>query len=196
MQLAFLAQFPREMYQTDRIHPRYFLLWIRVSIRPRYFVNAKKPIPGQTSPRPGRMLQRHRPSERRNLKRRLYLHARWRLTSAAGGYEWFCWHPCKTTRLRKSYPCCNDPAKRGSQGSYKREVFKFENIQGFFMAVFENIFENIFRANIWQSRCFLHGQRVTQHQRLTTFINYIAIDYSNTCQSTTFTNNAQSTDFI
>ena len=26
MQLAFLAQFPREMYQTDRIHPRYFLL--------------------------------------------------------------------------------------------------------------------------------------------------------------------------
>ena len=30
------------------------------------------------------------------------------------------------------------------QGSYKREVFKFENIQGFFMAVFENIF----RANI------------------------------------------------
>ena len=30
------------------------------------------------------MLQRHRPSERRNLKRSLYLHARWRLTSAAG----------------------------------------------------------------------------------------------------------------
>ena len=29
------------------------------------------------------MLQRHRPSERRNLKRSLYLHARWRLTSAA-----------------------------------------------------------------------------------------------------------------
>ena len=26
MQLAFLAQFPREMSQTDRIHPRYFLL--------------------------------------------------------------------------------------------------------------------------------------------------------------------------
>ena len=114
MQFVFLAHSPREMSQTDRIHPRYFLLWIRVSIRPRYFVNAKKPIPGQTSPRPGRMLQRHRPSERRNLKRRLYLHARWRLTSAAGGYEWFCWHPCKTTRLRKSYPRCNDPAKRGS----------------------------------------------------------------------------------
>ena len=32
---------------------------------------------------PGRMLQRHRPSERRNLKGSLYLHARWRLTSAA-----------------------------------------------------------------------------------------------------------------
>ena len=94
MQLAFLAQFPREMSQTDRIHPRYFLLWIRVSIRPRYFVNAKKPIPGQTSPRPGRMLQRHRPSERRNLKRRLYLHARWRLTSAGGVF---------IDRLRKTF---------------------------------------------------------------------------------------------
>ena len=45
-----------------------------------FFYTQKKP---QTSPRPGRMLQRHRPSERRNLKRSLYLHARWRLTSAA-----------------------------------------------------------------------------------------------------------------
>ena len=43
MQFVFLAQSPREMSQTDRIHPRYFLLRVRVSIRPRYFVNAKKP---------------------------------------------------------------------------------------------------------------------------------------------------------
>ena len=43
MQFVILAQLPREMSQTDRIHPRYFLLRVRVSIRPRYFVNAKKP---------------------------------------------------------------------------------------------------------------------------------------------------------
>ena len=67
------------------------------------------------------------------------------------------------------------------QGSFKREDFKFENIQGFLRAVFENIFENIFLGNIWQSWCF-HRQRVRQHQsqRLTTFINYIATHYSNT----------------
>ena len=44
MQFVFLAHSPREMSQTDRIHPRYFLLRVRVSIRPRYFVNAKKTI--------------------------------------------------------------------------------------------------------------------------------------------------------
>ena len=43
MQFVFLAHSPREMSQTDRIHPRYFLLRVRISIRPRYFVNAKKP---------------------------------------------------------------------------------------------------------------------------------------------------------
>ena len=72
MQFAILAQSPREMSQTDRMHPRYFLLRVRVSIRPRIFLYAKKL---QTShpltDRPGRMLQRHRPSERRNLKGRL-----------------------------------------------------------------------------------------------------------------------------
>ena len=75
MQFAILAQSHREMSQTDRTHPRYFLSRVRVSIRPRFFYTPKKP---KTSPRPGRMLQRHRPSERRNLKRSLYLHARWR----------------------------------------------------------------------------------------------------------------------
>ena len=106
MQFAILAQSPREMALTDRILPRYFLSRVRVSIRPRFFYTPKKT---QTSPRPGRMLQRHRPSERRNFKRRLYLHARWRLTSAAGDFVGQN-HPS----LRKSYPRCNDPAKRGS----------------------------------------------------------------------------------
>ena len=113
MQFAILAQSPREMSQTDRIHPRYFLLRVRVSIRPRIFLYAKKL---QTShpltDRPGRMLQRHRPSERRNLKGRLYLHARWLLTSAAAMDDFVGTqnHPS----LRNSYPRCNDPAKRGS----------------------------------------------------------------------------------
>ena len=64
MQFAFLAQSPREMALTDRIHPRYFLLRIRVSIRPRYFVNAKKP--NTTAAARSMTGQRHRPSDRRN----------------------------------------------------------------------------------------------------------------------------------
>ena len=102
-----------EMALTDRYLPRYFLSRVRVSIRPRFFLYAKNP---QTSPRPGRMLQRHRPSERRNLKRNLYLHARWRLTSAAAARRlWMILlAPQNLPSLRKSYPRCNDPAKRGS----------------------------------------------------------------------------------
>ena len=92
MQFAILAQSPREMSQTDRIHPRYFLLRVRVSIRPRYFVNAKKPNTTVAARSPTG--QRHRPSERRNnLNGNLYLHARWRLASQSR---------------------CNDSAKRGS----------------------------------------------------------------------------------
>ena len=43
MQFAFLAQSPREMALTDRILPRYFLSRVRVAIRPRLFLYAKKP---------------------------------------------------------------------------------------------------------------------------------------------------------
>ena len=64
MQFAFLAQSPREMALTDRINPRYFLLRIRVSIRPRYFVNAKKP--NTTAAARSMTGQGHRPSDRRN----------------------------------------------------------------------------------------------------------------------------------
>ena len=60
------------------------------------------------------MLQRHRPSERRNLKRRLYIHARWRLTSAARLWVILLAPMQNHPSLRKSYPRCNDPAKRGS----------------------------------------------------------------------------------
>ena len=61
MQLAFLAQLPREMSQTDRTHPRYFLLRIRVSIRRRIFYMLKN---RKITDRRRRMVQRHRTSER------------------------------------------------------------------------------------------------------------------------------------
>ena len=77
MQFAILDHSRREMSQTDRILPSYFLLRVRVSIRPRYFLNAKKP---KTTAARSPTGQRHRPSERRNnLNGSLYLHARWRL---------------------------------------------------------------------------------------------------------------------
>ena len=43
VQFAILDRSPREMSQTDRIHPRYFLSRVRVSIRPILFLYAKKP---------------------------------------------------------------------------------------------------------------------------------------------------------
>ena len=42
MQFAILDRLPREMSQTDRIHPRYFLSRVRVSIRPRILLYAEK----------------------------------------------------------------------------------------------------------------------------------------------------------
>ena len=79
LQVAILARSPREMSQTDRILPRYFLSRVRVSVRPRIFLYAKN---SQTTVGPITDRPRHRPSERRNnLKGILYLHARWRLTS-------------------------------------------------------------------------------------------------------------------
>ena len=43
LQVAILARSPREMSQTDRILPRYILSLVRVSVRPRIFLYAKKP---------------------------------------------------------------------------------------------------------------------------------------------------------
>ena len=85
LQVAILARSPREMSQTDRMLPRYFLSRVRVSVRPRIFLYAKK-LPNHSRPAiavgPITDRPRHRPSERRNnLKGILYLHARWRLTS-------------------------------------------------------------------------------------------------------------------
>ena len=112
LQVAILARSPREISQTDRILPRYFLSRVRVSVRPRIFLYAKK-LPNHSRPD-------HWPSapltvkqRRNNLKGILYLHARWRLTS----HKWLRMillalqnHPS----LRESYTRNNDPAKRGS----------------------------------------------------------------------------------
>ena len=68
LQVAILARSPREMSQTDRILPRYFLSRVRVSVRPRIFLYSQTTV-GPITDRP-----RHRPSERRNnLKGILYL---------------------------------------------------------------------------------------------------------------------------
>ena len=73
LQVAILARSPREMSQTDRILPRYFLSRVRVSVRPRIFLYAKN---SQTTVGPITDRPCHRPSERRNnLKGILYIHA-------------------------------------------------------------------------------------------------------------------------
>ena len=49
LQVAILARSPREMSQTDRILTRYFLSRVRVSVRPRIFLYAKK-LPNHSRP--------------------------------------------------------------------------------------------------------------------------------------------------
>ena len=43
LQVAILARSPREMSQTDSILPRYILSRVRISVRPRILLYAKKP---------------------------------------------------------------------------------------------------------------------------------------------------------
>ena len=50
VQFAILDRSPREMSQTDRIHPMYFLSRVRVSIRPIIFLYAKKRKPRSPGP--------------------------------------------------------------------------------------------------------------------------------------------------
>ena len=115
MQFAILAQSPREMALTDRILPRYFLSRVRVSIRHRIFLYANKP---QTShpltDRPGRDASAP-PTVRTAQFERQSSH-----TFTPGGdlrprRLWMILlAPQNHPSLRKSYPRCNDPAKRGS----------------------------------------------------------------------------------
>ena len=69
MQFAILDRSPREMYQTDRDHPRYFLSRVRVSIRPRIFLYVKKK-PQTTVARPSAVDRRSVADKQLNLNGR------------------------------------------------------------------------------------------------------------------------------
>ena len=64
---AILDRSPREMSQTDRIHPRYFLSRVRFSIRPRIFLYVKKPQ--TTLARPAAVDRRSVADKQLNLNR-------------------------------------------------------------------------------------------------------------------------------
>ena len=113
MQFAILAQSPREMALTDRILPRYFLSRVRVSIRPRFFYTPKNPRPNQPASRSHASAP---PTVRTAQFETQIIPSRQVATYVRGGRLWMILlapmpNPLS---LRKSYPRCNDPAKRGS----------------------------------------------------------------------------------
>ena len=119
MQFAILARSPREMSQTDRIQPRSFLSRVRVSIRPRIFFTPKKPRTSRPlTDRPGRMLQRHRPSERRNLKGSLYLHLRHNSHKmSASAMDGFVGAPAKPPQTKRKLSAHIQPSTAAIQPS-------------------------------------------------------------------------------
>ena len=106
MQFAILAQSPREMSQTYRIHPRYFLSRVRVSIRPRFFIRQKTPNQPAHASAP--------PTVRTAQFETPFIPSRQVATYVRGGLWMILLAPQNQPSLRKSYPRCNDPAKRGS----------------------------------------------------------------------------------
>ena len=128
IQMAILAQSPREMSQTDRILPRYFLSRVRVSIRPRIFVYGKNPEPVSRSPT-GRSHASAPPTVRTAQFERQFIPSRQVATYVTIHTKcprrlWMVLlaprqnHP----RLRESYPLCKDPAKHGSDPSMRGSV--------------------------------------------------------------------------
>ena len=109
------SQSPREMALTDRILPRYFLSRDRVSIRPRFLYTPKKTWPNQPAARSHASAP---PTVRTAQFETQIIPSRQVATYVRGGRLWMILlapmqnHPS----LRKSYPRCNDPAKRGSVG--------------------------------------------------------------------------------
>ena len=116
LQVAILARSPREMSQTDRILPRYFLSRVRVSVRPRIFLYAKKLQKHNLCPITDR--QRH---HRQNGATRKAVHT---FTPGGATYvtihtnvtktQWMILLALQNPTLRESYPRCNGPAKRGN----------------------------------------------------------------------------------
>ena len=113
MQFAFLAQSPREMALTDRILPRYFLSRVRVSIRPRFFLYAKKP---HTRPnQPAARSHASAPPTVRTAQFETQIIPSRQVATYVRGLWMILLAPMQNhPSLRKSYPRCNDPAKRGS----------------------------------------------------------------------------------
>ena len=100
---------------------------VRVSIRPRIFLFAKQPRTSHPlTDRPGRLLQRHRPSERRNLKGSLYLHARWRPTSqftqnARVAMDGFVGAPAKPPQTKRKLSALQRSSQAWQRSSQARQ---------------------------------------------------------------------------
>ena len=111
MQFAILAQSPREMALTDRILPRYFLSRVRVSIRPRFFYTPKNPRPNQ----PVARSHASAPPTVRTAQFETQIIPSRQVATYVRGVWMILLAPMQNhPSLRKSYPRCNDPAKRGS----------------------------------------------------------------------------------
>ena len=129
MQFAILAQSPREMSQTDRILPMYFLSRVRVSIRPRIFLYAKKTRYQSPAHRPARSHASAPPTDRTAQFERQFIPSRQVATYVTIHTKcprrlWMVLlaprqnHP----RLRASYPLCKCPAKHGSDAAKRGSV--------------------------------------------------------------------------
>ena len=129
MQVAILAQSPREMSQTDRILLRYFLSRVRVSIRPRIFIRQKTPNQSPAH-RPARPHASAPPTVRTAQFERQFIPSRQVATFVTIHTKcprrlWMVLlaprqnHP----RLRESYPLCKDPAKHGSDPAKRGSVY-------------------------------------------------------------------------
>ena len=125
LQVAILAQSPLKMSQTDRILPRYFLSRVRVSIRPRIFLYAKKtrtsrPLTDHASAPPTvRTAQFERQFiPPRQVTTYVTIHTKcprrlWMVLLAPRQNR---------PRLRESYLLCKDPAKHGSDPAKRGSV--------------------------------------------------------------------------
>ena len=128
LQVAILVRSPREMSQTDRILPRYFLSRVRVSVRPRIFLYANK-LPTHSRPdywpsapptvRTAQQFERHFISSRQVAT---YVTIHTNLTET----QWMISLALQNPTLRESYPRCNGPAKRSNVcESFEKRLIRY-----------------------------------------------------------------------